>query len=118
MANTHTAVTLIVSASLPAGVTNTSTPLNNSFSYALIMAQVTNGATAPTTPCLVTVSFGATASGPWYQWTQGTAGLAVGASYSLGWELPPAFMFAQVVFSGHTGQAVTVAAQAQTTTTV
>lgn len=99
-----------------AGGTTTSTALDLRGAYgALLNVQVTNGATAPTAACMVTINTspdGVT----WGYWTSQAAGLTANATTSLSWEIPFPAMFLQVVFSGNTGSAVTVAAQIQVAT--
>ena len=93
-----------------AGSTTTSSSVNLTTGYyATILAKVTNGTTAPTLPCAVTVNVSSDSS-TWRQYAQQTAGLAASGVYSMAFDLPPSIMYAQVVFSGNTAQAVTVEA--------
>lgn len=113
MATSKGAVTLKASGSNAAGATTNSSSLNmTTYPGAVVTAQITNGATAPTVPCsaIVQVSSDGTT---WHTWAQGTAGLTASTAYSFSWEIPPPVMYVNVKFTGNTDQAVTVAAQAQ-----
>lgn len=113
MAATKGSSTLQTSTSNAASSTTTSSSLDMSTYYsAVITAQITNGATGPTLACNATVNISPDGT-TWYQWAQGTAGVAASTTYPFGWDIPPGVLHAQVVFTGNTGQAVTVAAQAQ-----
>ena len=104
------AAILQTSSTNAAGSTTTSSTVNLSTAYyGTILAKVTNGTTAPTLPCSVTVNVSSD-SATWRQYAQQTAGLAASSVYSMAFDLPPSIMFAQVVFSGNTAQAVTVEA--------
>lgn len=113
MPATKVASTLQAAASNAAGATTTSTTLNMSSAYAgFISAQITNGATAPTAPATVTVNVspdGVT----FYPYAVGTAQTAASVATDFVFDLPTAAMYANAVFGGNTGSAVTVAAQAQ-----
>lgn len=116
MAATHTGSTLQAAISLAAGGTQTSSTLNLTTAYgAIVTAQITNGATAPTAACSVTINVSIDGT-TFVQWAQGTAGLGVSTAYPFAFTIDPATMYVQAVFTGNTGQAVTVAAQAQALT--
>lgn len=113
MTATKAASTLQASASNTAGGTTTSASLNLSTAYgALILAKVTNGATPPTLPCNVTINVSSDGS-TWRLYSQQTAGLTASTTYSMAFDIPMSAMFAQAVFSGNTGQPVTVEALAE-----
>src|SRR5690242_13724352 len=104
------ASTLQASASNGAGATTTSSTVNLSTAYgATILVKITNGGTAPTVPCTATVNASSDGS-TWYRYAQQTAGLTASAVYQMAFDIPLSVMYAQVVFAGNTGQAVTVAA--------
>lgn len=112
MAATKSGATLQASASNAANATTTSSSANLTTYYgAIITAKVTNGASAPTAACNCTVNV-SNDNTNWKQWAQGTAGLAASTAYAFSFEIPAPVMYAQVVFSGNTGAAVTVEAQA------
>ncbi len=116
MASTHSASTILASISNAAAATKTSSTVNKSTGYdAIITAKVTNGATGPTVACTVTVNVSPDGT-TFYVWVQGTASTVANAITPFGWDLSPAIMYYNVVFSGNTGQAVTVEAQTQITT--
>ena len=118
MAATKSASTIQASASNSAGGTTTSSTLDLSDDYgAGIMVKLTNGATGPTVGCTATVnvsSDGAT----WKYFQAATGGTASNGVYSFAFDLPAWVMQAQVVFTGNTGQAVTVEAFAQALTAI
>lgn len=110
MAATKAATTLQVSASNAAGATTTSSTVNLTTAYSgTILAKITNGGTAPTAPCAATINISSDGS-TWRLYAQQTAGLNASGVYSMAFDLPISVMFAQVVFSGNTGQSVTVEA--------
>lgn len=118
MAATKSGTVLQTSASNAAGATKNSTAIDLSTAYgAVITALITNGGTGPTLPCAATLQISPDGS-TWKTWAQGTAGLTASAAYSFAWEVPPPVMQARVSFSGNTGQAVTVEAQAQALTSL
>lgn len=113
MAASKSSATLQASASNAAGATTTSTALNLTAAYGgIIVATVTNGSTAPTGPCSATVNISPDGT-TWSQFAQQTAGMVASSVYPMAFELPMSVMYAQVVFSGNTGSAVTVAASAE-----
>jgi hypothetical protein len=110
MAAVKGASTLQASVSNAAAATTTSSTLNLSTSYgATILTKVTNGTTAPTLPCAATINVSSDGAA-WRQYAQQTAGLSASTAYPMSFDLPISVMFAQVVFSGNTAQAVTVEA--------
>lgn len=116
MPATHGSGTLQASTSVAAGASQTSATLDNSAAYgAGVTAKITNGATPPTTACTATLNVspdGAT----WYFFAGQTGSNAAGGVAALVFDLPAWAIKAQVVFSGHTGQPVTVEAQYQALT--
>lgn len=104
------ATTLQTSTSNGAGAVTTSGSVNLTTAYAAtVLAKITNGVTAPTAPCAATINVSADGS-TWRQYAQQTAGLAGSGVYPMAFDLPLSVMYAQVVFSGNVGQAVTVEA--------
>lgn len=118
MASTKAATTIQASVTNTAGSTTTSSTLDLSTAYgAGIMCKITNGATGPTIACSATVnvsSDGAT----WKYFQAATAGVANNGVYTFAFDLPPWVMQTQVVFTGNTGQSVTVEAFAQALTAI
>lgn len=118
MAATKSGSTIQASASNTAGSTTTSSTLDLTTAYgAGIMAKITNGATGPTVACTATVnvsSDGAT----WKYFQAATAGVANNGVYPFAFDLPAWVMYAQVVFTGNTGQTVTVEAFAEALATI
>lgn len=113
MAASKSSSTLQASASNAASGTTTSASLNLTSAYgAVILTKVTNGATAPTAACSATVNLSSDGS-TWKQYAQQTAGLANSGVYPMAFDIPLSAMYAQVVFTGNTGQAVTVEAYAE-----
>jgi len=118
MASTKTAKTLQASASNTAGSTTTATTWTMTTSYGgVVQARVTNGATGPTVGCSVTVNISVDNS-TWRQFAQVTAGTTNNGVYDYAFDLPAPIMYSQVVFSGNTGQAVTVEAYGHELTTI
>lgn len=118
MASTHSSGTLQTSVSSAAGATTTSSTLDNSAGYgAIITAKVTNGATGPTVACTATLNVSPDGT-TFYYWASQTAGTTASTSYAMPFEVPMHAIKANIVFTGHTGQAVTVEAQYQITTAI
>lgn len=116
MAATKTGSTIQSSASNTAGSTTTSSSLDLTTAYgAGIMAKITNGGTGPTVGCTVTINVSSDNS-TWKYFQAATAGVANSAVYAFAFDLPPWVMYAQAVFTGNTGQTVTVEAFAETLT--
>ena len=116
MPATHATTSLQASASVAAGSTQTSGSYDNRANYgALITARVTNGSTAPTTACVVTMDISAAGS-VWFTAEQRPAGLVAGTAYPMVFSVPPEALYARIVFAGHTGAAVTVEAVSQALT--
>lgn len=113
MAATKSSSSLQVTHANTAGSTLTSTTLDIHTAYdAVITAQVTNGATGPTVACNVTINISADGT-TFFPWAKQTAGVSGSTTYPFSFYLPDPVAFAQVVFSGNTGQTVSGAAQAQ-----
>jgi hypothetical protein len=118
MAATKAASSLQASASNAAAATTTSSSINLTTAYGgTILTKVTNGGTAPTLPCAATVNVSSDGT-TWRQYAQQTAGLVASAVYPMAFDLPISVMFAQVVFSGNTGTAVTVEALCEYVTAI
>lgn len=118
MASTKSSGALQASASNAAGSTTTSSTYDGSTAYgAVFTTKVTNGGTGPTITCTVTVNISPDGS-TWYFFASQTADLGNSVVSSRVFIIPPEVIKAQVVFSGNTGQAVTVEAQYQQLTTI
>ncbi len=110
MTATKTARTLQASASNGAGSTTTATTWDLRTAFGgVVQARVTNGGTGPTVACTVTVNISVDGSA-WRQYAAATAGTTNSGVYDFVFEIAAPVMYAQVVFSGNTGQAVTVEA--------
>lgn len=110
MALSKTARTLQSSASNAAAGTTTGTALDLTSKYGgLATLKVANGATGPTVACSARLEVSHDNS-TWKTFFQATA--AAGNSAVTEWaiEIPPSVMYLRSVFSGNTGQAVTVEA--------
>lgn len=101
-----------------AGSTTTSSSLDLRTAYgAVITAMITNGGTGPTVGCSVTINISSDNSA-WKQFATATAGTANSGVYRFVFDIPPPVMYAQAVFTGNTGQTVTVEAFAQALDTI
>lgn len=78
----------------------------------LLTAKITNGATAPTTPCVVNVYTSHDGSA-WKLFDSGTSGASNSGVYEFVFRIPPEAMYVAVQFTGNTSQAVTVEAFGQ-----
>ena len=116
MAATKSGSTLQSSTSNTAGSTTTSSSLDMTTGYgAVILAKITNGATGPTVACTATVNVSSDNS-TWKYYQSATAGVANSGVYAFAFDIAAPIMYAQVVFTGNTGQTVTVEAFAETLT--
>src|SRR4051812_7964848 len=105
---TKTARTLQSSTSNSAAGTTTGTTWDARTALGgVITTKVTNGGTGPTVACTVTVNI-ATDGSAWKLFQAATAGVTASTAYEFAFEIPAGVMYAQVVFSGNTAQAVTV----------
>ncbi len=115
---THTYTVLQSSTSVVAAGTLTSATANLTANYgAVITVQITNGATGPTLPCIASLQVAGNTT-DFYPAYSGVADITNSATTTFFWEIPPGVMYARVQFSGHTGQAVTAAAQIQILATI
>lgn len=118
MAVTKTARTLQSSASNAAGATATGTGVSLATALGIhVTAKITNGATGPTLPCSVTLETSPDGSA-WKFFAQATADLGNNAVTEFAFDVPRTAMNVRSVFTGNTGQAVTVEAFGQELTTV
>lgn len=118
MAATKSASTIQASASNTAGSTTTSSSLDLRTAYgAVITAMITNGSTGPAVGCSVTINISSDNS-TWKQFATATAGTANSGVYRFVFDIPAPVMYLQAVFTGNTGQTVTVEAFAQTLDTI
>lgn len=110
MAATKSAVTIQSSTSNSAGGTTTASSVDLTTAYGmLIAARITNGGSAPTTPCrfVVEVSHNGT---DWFTLAEYAAGTTASTAYDFAADMPQATRYARTRFTGNTGQAVTVEA--------
>jgi hypothetical protein len=118
VATTKTSGSLQASASNAAAATTTSSTLDASTGYgAIITSKITNGGTGPTVACTATLNVSPDGT-TWYFWTSQTASTTASAVATMPFEVPMHAIKAQIVFTGNTGQAVTVEAQYQMTTAI
>jgi hypothetical protein len=118
MAGKSGAILVAPGTSNTAGSTTTSTSLDlTTANGAVILANITNGGTGPAIGCSVTINVSSDNS-TWKRFATATAGTANNGVYWVPIEIPQAIMWAQVVFSGNTGQTVTVEATAQILDTI
>ena len=113
MAATHSTAVAQTSTSNTAGSTTTGSWIDLTAVYSsTIYALITNGGTGPTVGCSVRVDLSTDNGTTIYQGVLGTylAGTANSTTYWFAFSLPPDTMYARVVFTGNTGQAVTVQA--------
>ncbi len=105
--STKTARTLQASTSVSAGGSQTSSTWDGrTCRGGTITARVTNGGTGPTVGCTVSVNI-STDGTTWRQMQAVVAGVAASTPYDFIFILSKDVMYAQVTFSGHTGQAIT-----------
>lgn len=120
MAATKTAKTFQSPVSNTSGSTTTGTAVNLTTGYGcLVTAKITNGATGPTVACdfVVNVS-NDNFSADLIEVFRATAGTANNGIYYFSFELPACVMYANTVFTGNTGQAVTVQCTGEELTTI
>ncbi len=118
MAATHSAVTVLASATNTAGSSTNGTEVNKTAGYDMgVCGKCTNGSTGPATPCQMDVYVGE---------SSGTKRLYQSLVFDLGnnavsertCSIPVWAMFVNVTFTGNTSQNVTVECYAQETTGV
>lgn len=114
MALTKSDSTLVASQSVSAGGSKASSSFDPGYE-ALVTATIANGGSAPSTACDVIVEVSADDTTFW-EYARYSAGLDASTTYSFAILIPAAVSYAKVTFTGHTGQAVTVAAVAQIVT--
>lgn len=117
MAITKNARSLIASQSVNAGSSVSGMLDLTTALGALLTAKVTNEATAPTTPCVLTINTSGDGTN-WKKYAQVEAGTENSEVYEWAIEIPPTVMHVQAVFDGHTDQSVTVECLAQELTSV
>lgn len=109
--STHSSPTTLASQALAAGGTATSATIDNTAGYgAVITAQVTNGATGPTAPCMVYLEISTDGSNFFIR-ENGAADVYASGVFTFCFDIPPPVLYVRVRFNGNTGQSVTVAAQ-------
>ncbi len=111
--------TLQASATNAAGATTTGSAIDLRTALGLaIVARITNGATAPTVACAVSVEV-SNDNSTWRTWGQPIkAGLTAATAYAFSFLIPAEILYARTVFSGNTGQDVTVEALGHELTSV
>lgn len=118
MAVSKTARTLQSSTSNSAGGTTTGTAVNLTTALGMtVTAKMTNGATPPTVACTCRIEI-SNDNTNWkiYQTVTGDTGASTVNEWTF--NLPPPVMHARSVFTGNTGQAVTVEAFGHELTTI
>lgn len=118
MSVTKTARTLQASASNAAGATATGTALNLTTALGCEgVAKITNGATGPTVGCSFSLQW-SNDNSTWFTLFTVTATTTASAVATMPWSVGPEAMYIRSVFTGNTGQAVTVECQASELTSV
>ena len=107
------------SASNAANSTTTSSSIQINYGISII-AQITNGVTPPTVACSVICQVSPDNT-TWFTYDTRTAGVTSSIDYSFSFNLGVGgvggdWLYARVQFTGNTGQAVTVQADASTST--
>lgn len=103
-----TARTLQSSGSNSAGGTTNGTGLDLRTTFGgLAMGRITNGGTGPTVGCDFVIQT-STDNSTWREYARQTAGTTASQSYDFPIEVPPSVMYVRSVFTGNTGQAVSV----------
>jgi hypothetical protein len=113
VALTKTTTAAQASATNTGGSTTTGSWIDVSGAYeSSLLALITNGGTGPTLPCTARVDLSPNNGTTVYLGAGGSfaAGTAASAVYSAAFPLGGDAMYARVVFSGNTGQSVTVQA--------
>lgn len=113
MAATKATVAAQASGTNTAGSTATGSWIDLTAAYAAsILAFVTNGGTGPTVGCAVSIDLSPDNGTTVYAGAGGsaTAGVTASTTYAFNFDLPAGAMYARTVFSGNTGQSVTVQA--------
>jgi hypothetical protein len=110
MAATKSAQTIQTGASNTAGSTTTASAVDLTTDYGmLITAKITNGGTGPTVACDFVVEV-SNDNSAWKTYARYSAGTTSSAVYEFAVDLPQSTMYARTVFTGNTGQTVTVEA--------
>lgn len=110
---TKTRVTVESSVSVSAGGSETSASQDISTGFGSIVSmQVTNGATGPTIGCTAEIQVQHTSAGTWYTWRKFIASNGDSDVSQFTARVPPEVYAYRTHFEGHTGQAVTVEADA------
>jgi len=108
MAIVKTARVLQASATNAAGATTTGSAIDLTTAFGLGgVARITNGATGPTIGCTFTVEV-SNDSVTWRKLFSVTASVAANAVKDIPFSISEEFMYARAIFSGNTGQSVTV----------
>lgn len=110
MPATKAASTIQASGTNTAGGTTTSSAVDLTTAYGmLITAKITNGGTGPTVACDFVVEV-SNDNSAWKTYARYSAGTANSGVYEFAVDVPMATMYARTVFTGNTGQSVTVEA--------
>lgn len=112
MALTHATAAAQASASNAAAATTTGSWIDVRSYKSSILAKITNGGTGPTIGCTARVDLSPDNGTTVYQGAGGSflAGVVSSGAYAALFDLPEDAMYARVVFTGNTAQAVTVQA--------
>lgn len=110
MPATKTSVTIQTSATNTAGSTTTSSAVDLTTIYGmLITGKITNGGTGPTVACDFVVEV-SNDNSAWKTYARYSAGTTINGVFEFAVDLPMSTMYARTVFTGNTGQSVTVEA--------
>jgi len=115
MAIAHATVVAQASASNAAAGTTTGSWIDLTAAYkASILALITNGGTGPTVACTARIDLSPDNGTTIYTGAGGAfqAGITASTTYAAEFSLPEDTMYARIVFTGNTAQAVTVQADA------
>lgn len=116
--STHSYSVLLAPSTVAAGGTQTSSVADLTGAYGgIVTAQITNGGTSPTVPCVATLQVSGDNTN-FYTFASGTEDITASVTTTLCWEVPPGAMYVRVQFTGNTGQSVTAAAQIQILSTI
>jgi hypothetical protein len=115
MTISHAATTIQSSTSCGAGSTVTSSTFTNAGLEFTVHGRIANGGSAPSAGCTAALNQSVDGS-TWFQRAVFYPGTAASTNYDFSFDCPADVMYAQVVFTGNTGNAVTVQAFVQSLT--
>jgi hypothetical protein len=115
---THTYSVLLAPSTVTAGGTQTSSAADLTGAYGgIVTAQIANGATGPSVPCVASVQVSGDNTN-FYTMFAGTEDVTNSATTNFTWDIPPGAMYVRVQFTGNAGQSVTASAQIQILSTI